>query len=59
MAKPEAIKEPDNFIRLWIHESERIYGDRLVSQENLNQYKQLVFEMTKKSFPKYNMSKYF
>lgn len=59
VAKPEAIKEPDNLIKLWIHESERIYGDRLVSSENLSTYKQLVFDMTKKSFPKYNMSKYF
>lgn len=39
VAKTEAIKEPDNFIRLWIHESERIYGDRLVSYENLATYK--------------------
>jgi len=59
VAKPEAIKEPDLFIKLWIHESERIYGDRLVSIENLNTYKGLVFDMTKKSFGKYNMSKYF
>ena len=59
VAKPEAIKEPDNFIKLWIHESERIYGDRLVSSEHLNTYKALVFDLTKKSFAKYNMSKYF
>jgi dynein heavy chain len=31
VAKPEAIKEPDMLIKLWLHESERIYGDRLVS----------------------------
>ena len=59
VAKPEAIKEPDNLIKLWIHESERIYGDRLVSAEHLTTYKGLVFELTKKTFAKYNMSKYF
>jgi dynein heavy chain len=45
VAKPEAIKEPDNLIKLWIHESERIYGDRLVSAENLNVYKAAVFDL--------------
>jgi len=34
-ARPDAIKEPDNLIKLWLHESERIYGDRLVNAENL------------------------
>ena len=59
VAKPEAIKEPDNLIKLWIHESERIYGDRLVSTENLNTYKAVVADIAKKSFAKYNLSKYF
>lgn len=59
IAKPEAIKEPDNLIKLWVHESERIYGDRLVSTENLNTYKFLVADIVKKSFAKYNLSKYF
>ena len=34
-AKPESIKEPDNLVRLWVHEAERIYGDRLVKYEHL------------------------
>mgnify|MGYP001614308932 CR=1 len=59
VAKPEAIKEPDNLIKLWLHESERIYGDRLVSSDHLIIYKNLVFDLTKKTFSKYNMSKYF
>jgi len=59
VAKPEAIKEPDNLIKLWIHESERIYGDRLSSQENINTYKFVVADLVKKSFSKYNLTKYF
>ena len=58
-AKPEAIKEPDNLIKLWIHESERIYGDRLSSAENIATYKFVVADLVKKSFSKYNLSKYF
>ena len=58
-AKPEAIKEADNFIKLWVHESDRIYGDRLVSRENINVFKQELGNMAKKSFPKFNLAKCF
>lgn len=37
-AKVEAIKEPDHFVKLWVHECERIYGDRLVNADNLKTY---------------------
>ena len=59
VAKPEAIKEPDNLIKLWIHESERVYGDRLVNIEDLNKYRLLAADITKKSFGKFNLTKYF
>ena len=59
VAKPEAIKEADNFIRLWVHESDRIYGDRLVSFENLQTYKLVIADIVKKSFARFNMGKYF
>lgn len=59
IAKPEAIKEPDNLIKLWVHESERIYGDRLSSSDDISKYKNAVADLVKKSFAKYNLSKYF
>jgi len=59
VAKVEAIKEPDMLIKLWVHESERIYGDRLVSLEDLAKYRDLAAEIVKKSFSKFNLSKYF
>jgi dynein heavy chain len=58
-AKQEAIKEPDNLVKLWVHEAERIYGDRLVSHENLATYKGLAAELVSKSFSKFNLKKYF
>jgi len=58
-AKPEAIKEPDNFVKLWVHEAERIYGDRLVDAGNLKTYKDLSAELVSKSFSKFNLKKYF
>jgi len=48
--KLEAIKEPDNLVLLWIHETERIYGDRLVNAANLKTYKELAAEIANKSF---------
>jgi dynein heavy chain len=59
VAKPEAIKEPDQLIKLWLHESERVYGDRLVNTEDLNKYRFLAADITKKSFGKFNLTKYF
>ena len=59
VAKPEAIKEADNFIKLWIHEAERIYGDRLVSLENVKTFKTELGSLVKKSFSKFNLTKYF
>ena len=51
--------DPDKLIRLWVHESERTYGDRLVTIDNLNTYKALMFDLLKKSFTKYNFSRFF
>jgi len=58
-AKQEAIKEPDNVIKLFVHEAERIYGDRLVNAANLATYRGLASEMVSKSFAKFNLKKYF
>lgn len=58
-ARQDSIKEPDNLVRLWVHEAERIYGDRLVNADHLAIYKGLSSELCSKSFSKYNMKKYF
>jgi dynein heavy chain len=59
VAKPEAIKEADNFIKLWVHEAERIYGDRLVSKEHIAIFRNELGGLVKKSFAKFNLTKYF
>ncbi|KRW98533.1 P-loop containing nucleoside triphosphate hydrolase [Pseudocohnilembus persalinus] len=53
------IQEPERMLRMWIHEAERTYGDRLVSKEHLTQFKDGLYEIVKKSFGKFNFSKYF
>ncbi len=46
-------------MRLWVHESERTYGDRLVSVEHLKVYKDIISDILKKSFSKFNFSRFF
>jgi dynein heavy chain len=58
-AKTEAIQEPDKLVRLWVHEAERIYGDRLVSYPHLTKYREMAADIAAKSFPKFNLKKYF
>lgn len=58
-AKPEAIKEAENLVKLWVHECERIYGDRLVSPADLAGYRAIVNNLCKKNFTKFNLTKFF
>nr|SYZ35238.1 PtDNAH9b [Paramecium tetraurelia] len=59
LADPAKFIDSDKLIRLWVHESERTYGDRLVSMDNLNTYKALMFDLLKKQFTKFNFSRFF
>lgn len=58
-AKVEAITEPEKLVKLWVHEAERIYGDRLVSHAHLAKYRELAGDICSKSFPKFNLKKFF
>jgi dynein heavy chain len=61
MAKQEQINDPEKLVRMWVHECERIYGDRLVNATHLDTYRAFVADITKKSFPKAGtgMAKFF
>eukprot|EP00931_Biecheleriopsis_adriatica_P101533 TRINITY_DN7664_c0_g1_i1.p1 TRINITY_DN7664_c0_g1~~TRINITY_DN7664_c0_g1_i1.p1 ORF type:complete len:4295 (+),score=1011.97 TRINITY_DN7664_c0_g1_i1:399-12887(+) len=59
-AKPSEFADAEKFVLLWIHESERIYGDRLVSVSDLKKLRQIMEKLTKQMFSKYtNLAKYF
>lgn len=48
LSAPDRYTEPDKLIKLWIHECERTYGDRLVSFDHLKTYKESMFDILKK-----------
>merc|ERR1719482_630398 len=58
-ASPKDFQDPEKLVCLWLHESERIYGDRLVSVADLKRYKAISADMAKKMFGKFNFGKYF
>lgn len=59
MANPDQFKTVERMIELWLHESERVYGDRLVSIEDLEKYRALALAQSKKKFPSINMGNFF
>lgn len=59
LSDPLKFIEPEKMVKLWIHESERTYGDRLVSPDHLAKYNNLMFELIKKSFSRYSLNRYF
>ena len=50
MGKPAQLQDPLKMTQLWLHESERTYGDRLVSVGDLKKYKDIAVEQAKKIF---------
>ena len=40
-SRPTEFKTQEKLAQLWLHESERVYGDRLVSLEDLGKYRAL------------------
>jgi dynein heavy chain len=59
-SKPDEYNgNPEKFVLLWLHESTRVYGDRLVSYEDLHKFNSIAVAQSKKRFSSYNVSNYF
>jgi dynein heavy chain len=59
VSQPSQFRSPEKFVHLWLHESERVYGDRLVSYEDLTKYNTIVQAQHKKVFPSYNVARFY
>ena len=59
VSAPAQFKNAEKFVHLWLHESERVYGDRLVSYEDLSKYNSIVQVQHKKVFPNYNVARFY
>ena len=57
-ALPECAKTPVELVRLWTHEAERVYKDKLVDTIDMEAYDKLSKEVIKKSFEVWLMCSY-
>ncbi|XP_074840744.1 dynein axonemal heavy chain 11 isoform X2 [Carettochelys insculpta] len=49
-ATPECLKQPSDLVHLWIHESSRVYGDKLMEPEECNFFHIKVIDTAHKYF---------
>ncbi|KAJ8974478.1 hypothetical protein NQ317_016132 [Molorchus minor] len=47
----EAVNSQVQIVRLWMHESSRVYGDKLVETKDMESFDKIVGEVVKKGFP--------
>ncbi|NXU85060.1 DYH17 protein, partial [Xiphorhynchus elegans] len=51
---PECLKSPVDLVRLWLHEAERVYGDKLVDEQDQDSFRKLLVDTCKASFQDLN-----
>ena len=54
MARGDEIADPLALVQLWLHESERVYGDRLVDAADLKRYKDIALEQQRRHFKEFS-----
>ncbi|CAB1338590.1 unnamed protein product, partial [Coregonus sp. 'balchen'] len=47
---PECVKAPAELVRLWLHECDRVYGDKLVDEKDMVLFAKIKGEICKKCF---------
>ena len=59
VSQPQQFTNPEKLILLWLHESERVYGDRLVNASDMAKYNSLAQGQCKKIFPSFPIAKFY
>lgn len=49
-AQPECAKTPVELVRLWLHEAERVYRDKLTDEKDMETFDKLAKDIVKKSY---------
>ena len=39
-----------DIVKLWLHESSRVYGDKLIDDKDMDNFKRMKYEMAKAGF---------
>ena len=59
IATPGIFYDPEKFVYLWLHESERTYGDRLVDYDDLDKFKNIMQNQARKTFAQFNVARFY
>ena len=47
---PISVRTPTQVVRLWVHECERVFGDRMASEEDVARFHKMRLGVTRKQF---------
>jgi len=59
LAEADGYLKPIDLGRLWLHESYRVFSDRMVSEEDVNKFTDIMKEVSKKEMPTLNSDELF
>ncbi|EFA11309.2 dynein beta chain, ciliary [Tribolium castaneum] len=46
----DCLNQPTDLVRLWLHESQRVYGDKLIEEKDIDAFNKLQLDLFKKNF---------
>ena len=47
---PECIRTPIDFVKLWLHEANRVYGDKLIEIKDMDNFQKIKIEISRAGF---------
>ncbi|KAE8580906.1 hypothetical protein XENTR_v10024588 [Xenopus tropicalis] len=50
LASPECIRFSSDLVQLWLHESSRVYSDKLMEEKDIEQFKKVLIDTSKRYF---------
>lgn len=47
---PDCIKSAMDFVRVWLHEASRVYGDKFIDDKDISLFNKIKFDLAKQTF---------